>query len=119
MALVSDLVGAFDGRQASLIGDTYADAVAATGETQGTAFQLSATFNNVTTTDETNLGVKLPAIKSYKGSIVMVKNNAADTITIYPYTGEKINALEANIGVTLASGSIMVLYKVSTTKWVK
>lgn len=121
MALVSTLVqSAIDSREAKILGDTLADSLTATGDdSQANGLPLTATINNITTADERNNTVVLPKIVSFASTFCVVKNNTGETLNIYPASGESINALAANTGVTLTSGSILVFYKATSTKWVK
>jgi len=120
VALVSDLVGAFDGRQASLAGETVADGLSATGDdSQAQGLALTATHNNITTADERNTTVVLPKIVSFKSSYCVIRNTTNEILNVYPFLGESINGLAANAKATVGSGAILVFYKVSKTKWVK
>lgn len=74
--------------------------ITATGTTQGTATVLANAFNVVTTVSGTNYGVKLPApisANSTVGMRVMVRNDGAVPLYVYPPTGAQINNLGANI----------------------
>jgi hypothetical protein len=93
-----------------------ADNLTATGSTQGTALLLPADYNTVTTT-AASTGVIMP-INGQPGDETFVANLGANALTIYPPTGESINALAANAGYSLAAAKSAYLAKVSATRWV-
>lgn len=93
-----------------------ADNLTATGSTQGTALAISA-INSVVTTAAASTGVRLP-LRVDVGSNYFVANLGANALTIYPGTGESINALAANAGLSLAAGSKAFLVKTSATRWI-
>jgi hypothetical protein len=67
--------------------------------TQGTAYQLTKKVNNVQTAPTGICGIKLPQAKA--GMICYVFVNAANTVKIYPYSGDGIAAGAANVPFTL------------------
>lgn len=72
------------------------------GGGQANAVQLSATFNRVTTVATAADSVKLP--QAIAGSRVTVFNKAAaNSLNIFPSTGDKIDALSANAAYALAA----------------
>jgi hypothetical protein len=99
----------------AIVGSTL-DSLTATGSTQNTALALSA-INSVVTTTAASTGVRLP-LRVDVGGLYFVANLGANALTIYPGTGESINALSANTGLSLAAGSKAVLIKTSATRWV-
>jgi|SRR5579863_1402970 len=82
----------------------FADAVAAAGSSQGTATQLSAGLNTVSTVSA-GQGVNLPA--SAPGLQVTVINTGANPLTVYPAQGasDTINGEAATAGVQLFPGT--------------
>jgi len=90
----------------AIAGDV-ADSLTATGSAQGDALALNAVFNIVTTAAASS-GVRL--LVSEPGSELVVKNLGANTLNVYPATGQAINALAANAAFTIAasSGSVIV-----------
>jgi len=62
--------------------------IVALGATQATAFQLRAGLNQLATV-AANTGVKLP--QPSPGEFVVVFNDGANPLTVYPYAGELID----------------------------
>ena len=73
--------------------------VTAVGATQGTATQLTKTYNIINTAASANLGVQL--LDASPGTRVTIFNSTNNTIKIYPYTNESINNLSANAALEL------------------
>jgi len=71
----------------SICGDGLDDVVAA-GTSAGDATQLTHVFVSVNTTPS-NAGVKLP--KCETGALLFISNSGAQTLTVYPYSGDTIN----------------------------
>lgn len=112
MSLPSRLMGSGVGAQAAvnICGDT-ATAVTAAGTTAGTATQLSATNNNVSTT-AAGTGVILMPTES--GGVVLLRNTGASTLKVYPASGSTINGA-ASIDVFTGAG--VLLFATSGTEW--
>lgn len=91
-------------------------AISAAGTTQGTATLVQADANLVSTVGASS-GVIL-----YNGvvgdSCWVFNDNGANTLTIYPPVGSKINNLATNAGIALATNSNVLLAKVTSTRWV-
>ena len=88
--------------------------VTAAGTTQGGATALSKTYNIVNTAS-TNQGVKLPDASA--GTRVTVFNSTANTIKVWPYSGESINDLSTNASLTLGSEKGRDFVAISATQW--
>lgn len=102
MATQSELMGAgIPWRPAAMLGLVENSSVSAAGTTQATATALTASFSIVTTA-AANSGVQLPTATG-SGTFIVV-NNGANTVTVYPATGEAINANAANVGIQIAVG---------------
>jgi hypothetical protein len=87
----------------------------ATGATQGTAYLISKYFTNVSTTP-VGSGVILPSASA--GTNYVVKNNGANSLNVYPASGQTINALLANTAISVGSGGGSTrLIAVSGTNW--
>lgn len=72
------------------------------GGGQGSALPLTASINRVTTVAAANDSVLLPA--SIPGSQIMVVNAAAaNSMNVFPQTGDAINALAANTAFAMAA----------------
>lgn len=93
-----------------------ADAISAAGTTQATATQLAAAINNVTTV-ASGTGVNLPA--SSPGLSVVVQNNGANGLLVYPAQGatDTINGVAATQGVLLLPGTIATFNSTTTGAW--
>ena len=92
--------------------DTAAS-VSAAGTTQGTATELTATDNEVSTV-AANSGVVL-ASKLAPGDEQTVYNAGANPLKVYPPSGMKIRPLAANAAMTLAVNCGCLFKCVSTT----
>ena len=88
--------------------------VSAAGTTQGTGTALTSDINIITTVGA-SAGVVLPATTA--GKRVVVVNKGANALTIYPATSSAIDALSANVGVSLAVGGVLEFNGASTTQW--
>lgn len=97
-----------------VVGDC-ASGLTATGSSQTDALQLSSDVNEVTTT-AASTGVKLPANLS-TGDSILIYNIGANTLSVYPPTGESINALAANAAYSMATAKVGILTKVNATRW--
>jgi hypothetical protein len=88
--------------------------IIAAGTTQGTATAITAVTNNVTTV-ASGTGVILPI--PYAGDEVVVVNNGANTLNVYPQSGSTISDLATNTPSVLAVGKVLTLHAVTTTLW--
>lgn len=89
-------------------------AVAATGTNQATAAALSYGANFVSAADATK-AVRLPA--AVAGAVVIVKNEVAAELPLFPATGDAINAGAANAALTMAASTSAVLVAKDATTW--
>ena len=79
------------------------------GGGQASALQLAASINIVTTVATAADSVKLP--DAIAGSVVIVKNAAAaNSMNVYPQSGEIINALAADAAYALAAAKAAVFF---------
>lgn len=98
------------------IGQSCESAITATGtSSQANAFGLNADINEVTTT-AANTGVRLRANLS-PGDFQVIYNIGASTLSVYPPTGESINAIAANGAFSMATATTAIFFKVSATRW--
>ena len=88
-----------------------ATGLVATGTTSADALQLNVVWNAITTSAGST-GVILPKAS---GGFVGIRNDSGQTITVYPGTGNTINA--ASSSVTLATATSMLCFKTSATTW--
>lgn len=88
--------------------------ISAAGTTQGTATELTAADNELTTV-AAGSGVALSASLA-AGDSQTVFNAGANAVKVYPPSGMKINALAANAPMTLATNTGCIFKCVSTTR---
>lgn len=88
--------------------------ITAAGTTQGTATAITAATNNVTTV-AASTGVILPV--PFAGDEVVVVNNGANALNVYPQSGSTIGDLASNAPSVLAVGRVLTLRAVTATLW--
>ncbi|MEK6746512.1 MAG: DUF2793 domain-containing protein [Pseudomonadota bacterium] len=93
---------------------SIATSVSAAGSTQGTATALTKSFNEITTV-ASGQGVVLPSPEA--GEIIMVANQGANALNIYPATGHSINNLSANTAQSLATDTRKIFFATGGSKW--
>ena len=89
-------------------------AVTATGNSQGTAYQIIQHYTNITSVPAST-GVILPS--SILGYEYAVKNTTGTACNVYPPSGSSINALGANIAYSLGGTTSAHFVCVSSTNW--
>lgn len=89
--------------------------ISAAGTTQGTATELTAAENYVSTV-ASGAGVKLLSceISDEQG----VYNAGANALTLYPDSGSKINGGAANGSISLATNTYIRFKRLTSTQWV-
>lgn len=112
MPLAKNMTGAFPPAQARALGGTMSLAVAAAGTTQGTATDLVADINRVTSGTG---GVQLYA--GDVGDSQEIFNATSSAITVYPPASAAINQLAANSGFSLGAYTSVVCRCFSSTQW--
>jgi len=105
--------GIFGNTAAAILGDV-ATGVSAAGTTQATATSLTSNVNVIGTAAASS-GVVLPA--SEAGDVIEVYNQGANSLSVYPLSGENINALSANAAFAVAAGKAASFRKVSALVW--
>jgi hypothetical protein len=117
MAIPTRLMGSGLGSAASLnICGDVTNSITAAGTTNADATQLNSVINNVTTT-ALNTGVKL--FTAEVSSTVVVSNQGANALLVYPAASGQINALTATTGgFSVGAGKTVILFGVSGTNWV-
>ena len=88
--------------------------ISAAGADQAAATAMTSTYN-VVTTATADQGVKLPDCAA--GLEILILNDTANNIKIYPSTGEAIDGGSANAAVDLGPATSLKLVCVSATKW--
>jgi hypothetical protein len=117
MALPTRLMGSGLPSQAAVnvCGDVTT-AITAAGTTNADATALNSVINNVTTT-ASGTGVKLFTAET--GAQVVVSNQGANALLVYPAASGQINALTATTGgFSVGAGKTVILFGVSGTNWV-
>ena len=89
--------------------------ITANGTTQGAATAITKGFNVVATCTGTNYSVVLPA--SVAGMRVMIRNNTANTLYVYPASGSAINLLSTNAAYQQSANTTNEFYCISGTQW--
>ena len=95
----------------SICGDVSAS-VTATGSTANDAAAVSAVVTRVSTA-ASGTGVKIPTAEV--GAMMVVRNDGAFTLTVYPQTGGTINAAASD---SIAAGKANLYFGTSATAWV-
>ena len=96
--------------------DSYINGLTAlAGGGQSGATKLSATVNRVTTVATSADSVMLPAASA--GLRVTAINAGANSMNVYPSTGDAINALSANTALAVASNSTTIFYCAVNGTW--
>lgn len=93
---------------------SLATGISAAGTTQGTATALTASFNEITTV-AAGQGVVLPSPEA--GEIMLIANQGANAMNVYPASGHSINNLTTNASISVASNSRKLLFSTSGSKW--
>lgn len=84
------------------------------GQTNGTA--LVKTINRVTVVATAADSVKLP--QSVAGMMVVVVNaDSADALAVFPFLGDKINALAANAVLSVAANKTIIFFCAVAGTW--
>ena len=94
------------------IAGTASTGLTAAGTNAATALQLAVSYNVVSTT-AASTGVKL--LKTENGACMVVANDGASTLTVYPPTGSTI---DGSASVSIATTKRRVFWGTSDTTWV-
>lgn len=103
--------GQSGGSAIAICGDVSAT-VTATGTTANDAASVSAVVTRVSTA-AASTGVRLPPAES--GAMMFVRNDGANTLTVYPASGGTINGASSD---SIAAGKANLYFGTSTTAWV-
>ena len=103
--------GTSGGATTAICGDVQSGVTAA-GTNAGTSLQVNSVFVRSSTT-ASGTGVKLPAPEA--GAMMVVRNDGAETLTVYPPTGSTINGSASD---TIAAGKANLYFGTSATTWV-
>lgn len=88
---------------------------ASTTQSQGQQ-PLTTRVNNVATVGTSGDVVTLPAAEP--GLWVVVRNSGANSMQVFPASGDAINALGTDAAISIAASTTRVFFGVSTTLWV-
>lgn len=92
--------------------------VGAGNNSQALAVALTGEINMIGTSSATaSTGVRLPASVN-AGDTVVVHNGGAETTLVYPAAGGAIDALSANAGFSMATGTKALFVAISASNWV-
>lgn len=94
----SDISGAFSDLQSVATGIT-----ARAGGGQANATPLTATYSRVTTVATAGDSVRLPV--AIAGSVFYAFNKGANSMNVFPSTGDRVNALSANAAYAVAAAA--------------
>jgi hypothetical protein len=104
------------GYSGTLFTEYAQDAITAfAGGGQGSATQLVAQTNRITTVATTGDSVKLPA--SAAGLELMVINSGANPMAVFPATGDTIDGLAANASVSQMQNSLVIYTCAAAGAW--
>ena len=117
MAIASDMMkgGTSAGQAKGLNGQVNSSITAGTTQTQAGATDLTVSINVITTVTTTGDGVQIPDVEI--GDSLDILNLGANTCTVYPPTGARINALSTNGGFSLGTNTAVTLKKFTSTRW--
>lgn len=87
----------------------------ASGSVQTTAANLTKDINNITSVTVNNSGVALPS--AIPGMDILVLNNGANILNVFPKNNTKINSLATNAAYTLSSGDKGRFVAITATQW--
>ena len=113
MAFPSRVQGAGQtgGATTAICGDVSASVTAA-GSSATDAELVSAAITRASTV-ASGTGVKLPAAEA--GAMMVVRNDGAETLTVYPQTGSTIDGAAS---VTIVAAKASLFFGTSNTTWV-
>src|SRR5574341_1060959 len=92
-----------------------ATSISAAGSNQSTATALTSADNEVTTVSS-GTGVVLPSAAT-AGDTITVFNAGANSLKVYPVSGQMINSLPANQAVVLPVNTGCLFKLISSTRW--
>lgn len=117
MALAADIMrgGTSAGTALAINGQANVTITAGTTQTQAGGTALTTSVNVVTTVTTSGDGVTLP--NAMIGDSVDILNLGANTCTVYPPVGGRINQLATNAGFTLAANTAVLVQKFTATRW--
>jgi hypothetical protein len=121
MPLSSDLVQiGFSSRESDFLGDTQSNSISLAGTTQGAGVPITSSINRITGgTGGVDDAATLPLAANFKGSFIAIRSDFIGfAAQIFPGVGDSINGLAANAAYSLAAGTGILLFKISSTSWI-
>lgn len=120
MASTAQLAQLFDADRARHLGFDMELGITATGNaSQASAYQITANHSQFTVVTSTNNSAKLPlASQAPHGLYIVINDDAADNLNLYPGSGDSINALAADAAIVIPYGAGAYIARGSDTKWV-
>lgn len=110
----------YGAREAALIGHIQQGAISANGTTQGSGTLIIGSICEVTTTSAgVNDAVTLPLIAKAKALPIIVTNSTANSLNIFPGSGESINSGAANASISVFAGSTATFWPISSSRWLQ
>ena len=103
--------GTSGGQTQAIVGDVSATVTAA-GSSATDATSVSAVVTRISSA-AASTGVKVPTAEA--GAMMVIRNDGANTVTIYPQTGGTING---GASTTVAAAKSVLLFGTSATAWV-
>jgi hypothetical protein len=85
------------------------------GGGQGSATALTAGYNEVTTVATAGDSVKLPTAAA--STVVIVKNEGAAAMNVFPFLGDTINDGSANAAYAVPAGATVTFVALNATNW--
>jgi hypothetical protein len=101
--------------EANEVGSVEAGLTASTTQTQGQG-ALTKVLNQVSTCANANDVRTLPAAR--KGLVCVIANDGAQTLQVFPASGDKIDAGATDASTTIAAGKRRIFYALDGTTWI-
>ncbi|NBX02696.1 MAG: DUF2793 domain-containing protein [Alphaproteobacteria bacterium] len=93
---------------------SIATGISAAGSAQGDATALSKSINHIATVSS-GQGVRLSAPEA--GELLLIANQGANAVNVYPASSHSINALAANTAISVAADSRKLFFATTSTNW--
>jgi hypothetical protein len=94
---------------------SFETSIATAGTEQATATTLTKELNVISTVNNSNEGVSLPAAAA--GMVIYIINSTATDIKVYPALGAAINSLATNAAYTHTAGATLQYIAPSSSQW--
>jgi hypothetical protein len=94
---------------------SFETSITTAGTNQATATPLTKELNLISTVNDSNEGVSLPAAAA--GMVLYIINSTATDIKVYPAAGAAINSLATNAAYTHTAGATLQYIAPSSSQW--